>query len=137
MDIATLLQHLNWMAVIAAALSTFLIGGLWYSPLLFQKGWLETNKISREDLESQNRLLVFGLSFLLSLIMAMNLALFIGQGDLAFGMTAGFMAGFGWVSLAIAIVALFEKRTLSYILINGGYMVVSFTVMGAILGAWK
>ena len=137
MDIATVLQHLNWMAVIAAALSTFLIGGLWYSPLLFQKGWLETNKISREDLESQNRLLVFGLSFLLSLIMALNLALFIGQGDLAFGMTAGFMAGFGWVSLAIAIVALFEKRTLSYILINGGYMVVSFTVMGAILGAWK
>jgi hypothetical protein len=137
MDIATVLQHLNWLAVLTAALSTFLIGGLWYSPLLFEKGWLAANRLSREDLQSRNMPLMFGLCFLLSLIMALNLAMFIGQGDVAFGMTAGFLAGFGWVGLAIAIIALFEKRTLAYVLINGGYMVVSFTVMGAILGAWK
>ncbi len=80
--------------------------------------------------------LVFGFSLLLSLIMAFNLAMFIGKEDLSFGTTAGFLAGFGWVALSIGIISLFEKRPLKYALINGGYMVVAFTVMGAILGGW-
>ncbi len=70
--------------------------------------------------------MVFGLSFILAFIMALNLAMFIGQGDLSFGLFAGFLAGFGWVSLAIGIIAIFENRPLRYVLINGGYMIVAF-----------
>jgi hypothetical protein len=40
MDMSTAFQSLNWFAIIVAALSTFLIGGLWYSPLMFQKAWV-------------------------------------------------------------------------------------------------
>ena len=53
------------------------------------------------------------------------------------GATAGFLAGFGWVALGLAMIALFERRSWKYIVINGGYMTVSFTVMGLILGAWR
>lgn len=137
MDISTAIQNLNWLAVIVAALSTFLIGGLWYSSLLFENGWLKANNLNQEDLKNRNMPLVFGLSFLLSFIMALNLALFIGQEDFAFGVMAGFMTGLGWVTLSIGIISLFENRPLNYVLINGGYMIVAFTVMGAILGAWK
>lgn len=137
MDITTAIQNLNWLAVIAAAFSTFLIGGLWYSPLLFEKGWLNANNFNQEDLKKRNMPLVFGLSFLLSFIMSLNLALFIGQEDVVFGTIAGFMTGFGWVALAIGIISLFECRSLKYVLINGGYMIVSFTIMGVILGAWN
>lgn len=63
--------------------------------------------------------------------------MFVGKEDAAFGTIAGFMAGFGWDSFGIAIIALFENRPLKYVLINGGYMIVSCTLMGAILGAWK
>ncbi len=80
---------------------------------------------------------IFGLAFILTLLIAINLAMFIGHGDFAFGITAGFLAGFGWVALAIGVVALFENRSLKYVLINGGYMLVAFSIMGAILGAWK
>ena len=58
------------------------------------------------------------------------------QAFLAFGATAGFLAGFGWVALGFGIVAIFENRPLSYVLINGGYMTLALTVMGAILGGW-
>jgi hypothetical protein len=47
------------------------------------------------------------------------------------------MTGFGWVALSIGIISLFECRPFKYALINGGYMVVAFTMMGIILGAWK
>jgi hypothetical protein len=50
---------------------------------------------------------------------------------------AGFLAGFGWAAMGIGIVSLFERRSLSYVLINGGYLTVALTVMGVILGAWR
>lgn len=135
MDFSTVIQNLNWLAVIVAALSTFLIGGLWYS--VFEKEWIASNNFSKDSLKKRNMPLVFGLSFFLSFIMALNLAMFIGQEDVVFGTFAGFMTGFGWVALAIGIISLFENRPLKYVLINGGYMIVAFTIMGAILGIWK
>ena len=39
--------------------------------------------------------------------------------------------------MGIGIVALFERRSLKYVLINGGYLTVALTAMGAILGAWR
>ena len=57
--------------------------------------------------------------------------------SLAFGAMAGFLAGFGWAAMGIGIVSLFERRSLSYVLINGGYLTVALTVMGVILGGWR
>jgi len=39
--------------------------------------------------------------------------------------------------MGLGIVALFERRPLSYSLINGGYLTLALTLMGAILGAWR
>jgi hypothetical protein len=127
-------SQLNWLAIFTAALSAFLIGGFWYS--LFAKQWMATNNFTKEFLKERKMPFVFGLSFIFSFIMAFNLALFIGKEGIAFGGTAGFMTGFGWIFFAIAIIALFEKRSLTYMLINGGYMIAAFTSMGFILGAW-
>lgn len=135
MDFAEVIQNLNWLAIIVAALSTFLIGGIWYS--VFEKPWMEANNFTQEDLKKRNMPLVFGLSFFFSLLMSLNLAMFIGKENIVFGTIAGFLTGFGWVAFAIAIISLFENRPLKYILINSGYMIVAFTLMGAILGAWK
>ena len=135
MNFAVAIQNLNWLAIIVAALSTFLIGGLWYS--IFEKPWMAANNFSNEDLKKRKMPIVFGLSFFFAFLMSLNLAMFIGKENLAYGTIAGFLTGSGWVALGIAIIALFENRPLKYVLINGGYMIVSFTLMGAILGAWK
>jgi hypothetical protein len=71
--------------------------------------------------------------------MAFNLAMFLNdpKTNLAWGATAGFLAGFGWVAMGIGIVALFERRPFSYVLVNGGYLTVALVLMGAILGGWR
>ena len=82
--------------------------------------------------------LVFGLAFVLSLLMAANLAFFVaGVPDL--GMVIGYAvaAGLGWAAFGLSVVALFERRPLSYHLINGGYLTIAFVVMGLILGLWR
>jgi hypothetical protein len=132
------MPQINYLAVLAAAVSTFVIGGLWYSPLLFYRPWLRANGFSEADVQKGNPALIFGLAFVFSVIMAGNLAAFLASPDttLAWGATAGALSAV-WVILGIAVVALFERRPWSYILVNGGYWLVSFVIMGAILGGWR
>ena len=135
MEMHETISHLNWIAILAAASSTFLIGGLWYS--FFEKPWMAENNFTKELLQQRRLPLVFGLSFLFSFIMAFNLAMFIGEKtDISYGLMAGFLTGFGWIFFSLAVISLFEKCSVKYVLINGGYMTVAFLVMGAILGAW-
>jgi hypothetical protein len=132
-------QHLNWFAVVAAALSTFLLGGLWYSRALFGRAWMTVNGLSEQDLRQRNLPKIFGLAFVFSLLMSANLAMFLADAKTttAWGATAGLLAGFGWVALAITMIALFERKSWTYILINAGYMTTAFLLMGTILGAWR
>ena len=132
-------MHVNWLAVVGAAVATFALGGLWYSPMVFGRAWMSENNLNDEELRKRNMAKVFGLSFVFSLLMAANLAMFLAGAKTTtrWGATAGFLAGFGWVALAIAMIALFERRSWKYMFINGGYMTVAFVVMGLILGAWR
>jgi membrane-associated HD superfamily phosphohydrolase len=132
------MDKINILAVFIAALSMFLIGGLWYSKLLFGNSWLSELNEDESFLSKGNKLVIFGLSFLISVIMSFNLAAFIiGFESWYMGTLAGFLAGFVWVALSLAIIYLFERRSLKLFLINGGYIVSSFLVMGTILGLWR
>ena len=71
-------SFLNWWAILAAALSTFLIGGLWYSPAVLGKMWMRENGFKEEDMKQGNMAKIFGLAFVLGLIAAINLAMFLG-----------------------------------------------------------
>jgi hypothetical protein len=130
--------NINVLAVLAAAVSTFVIGALWYSPLLFYKPWLRANGFVEADVQKGRAGVIFGLAFVFSVIMAANLAAFLAAPGttVAWGATAGALTAV-WVVLGLAVVALFERRPWSYIFVNGGYWLVSFVMMGAILGAWR
>ena len=133
------MPHINWLAVLTAAVSSFALGGLWYSKALFGRAWMSANNLSDADLAKNNMAKIFGLSLVFSVIMAANLAAFLAEPKTtaSWGATAGFLAGFGWVALSIATIALFERRSWQYVLINGGYMTVSFVIMGLSIGAWR
>ena len=131
-------SRLNHIAIICAALSNFLIGGIWYSKLLFGKIWMRENGFTEEGMGNPNMLKVFGTTFLLSVIISYNLAFFLGsKPDLMFGLFAGLAAGLGWVSMSLGILYLFERRSFKLWLINAGYNIIAYTVLGAILGIWK
>ena len=131
------LHTLNIWAILVAALAAFVLGGLWYSPVAFHGAWKRANGFGTDHPAAGPK--IFFVAFVLSLIMAFNLAMFLNdpKTNLAWGATAGFLAGFGWVFMGIAIVSLFERRRLSYVLINGGYLTIALVVMGAILGGWR
>jgi hypothetical protein len=129
---------LNVWAILAAAVSAFVLGGLWYSPMLFAGAWKRANGFGSDNTPAATPK-VFVLSFVLSLVMAANLAMFLNDAKTTavWGATAGLLAGFGWVAMGLGIVSLFEKRPLSYVAINGGYLTLALVLMGTILGAWR
>ena len=132
------MEGLNIWAVIVAALSNFLIGGLWYSRGLLGSVWMRENGFTAESLKGSNMAKIFGLAFLLGLIAAANLALFLGPEDRPeMGALWGFAAGFGWVATFLGTIYLFERKSFTLFLINAGYSIVALTVMGIILAAWK
>lgn len=130
------LQTLNWWAILAAAVSAFGVGGVWYS-VLFGSLWKKANAFTGDPPAAGPK--TFIISFVLSLAMSFNLAMFLNdvKTTAAWGATAGFLAGFGWVAMGIAIVSQFERRPWSYVFVNGGYLTVALTLMGLILGAWR
>jgi hypothetical protein len=131
--------HINHLAVLVSALANLALGALWYSPLMFYKAWLKETKLTEAELANSKPVLTYGLTFLLALVMSYSLAFYLGDEKTTalWGTLAGFLAGFGWASLSFAIIALFEKRSLKYVLVNGGFITVYFTLIGFILGAWR
>lgn len=130
--------QLNYLAIVVAALSTFLIGGLWYSPAVFGKAWMKENGFTEESLKGGNMAKIFGVAFILGLISAVNLAMFMGpENDPVMGAMWGFLAGAGWVATFVGTHYLFERRSFKLFLINAGYSIVALTIMGIILAAWK
>jgi hypothetical protein len=142
------LGTINWLAVLVAALSSFVVGGIWYSPGLFGKAWMKDNQLTEEDVKKGNKGKVFGWTLIFSLLMAANLGMFLAPApegctgqcapevNMAWGATAGFLAGI-WTFCAFAIHSLFEQKPWRVILINGFYSIVSLTLMGAIIGVWR
>jgi hypothetical protein len=130
--------QLNYFAVLVSALSTFLIGGLWYSPAVFGKAWMKENGFKEEEMKNANMVKIFGLAFILAIISAINLAMFMGpENNPGMGALWGFLAGFGWVATFVGTHYLFERRSFKLFLINAGYSIVALTIMGIILAAWK
>lgn len=139
------MNSINWPAVIVAGISSFMVGGLWYARPVFGNTWMKEAALTEEQIKAGNKGKIFGFTFLFSLIMAFNLAMFLqdpaqaGCGpavNAQWGAIAGFLAGI-WTFSAIAIHSLFELKSWKLIFINGGYSLVALTLMGFIIGAWR
>ncbi len=130
---------INHWAVLTAALANLLIGAIWYSPILFYNSWKKENDLTDEMLQQSSPVKTYGLSFLISCLISYNLAFFLGDAnvDWQWGTTAGFLTGFGWAAAIFVIIALFEQKSWKYMLINSGYIILYFTVIGFIIGAWR
>ena len=130
------MPELNWLAVIAAAASAFLLGGLWYSKAMFLKAWQRGSGLTDDQMQKGHPAMIFGGAFLLSLVSAATFAMFLGKLPVGEATAYGFCAGLCWVAASFGINYLFERKTFTLFLVNGGYHTVQFTLYGLILGLW-
>jgi len=138
MGVDQLLAGINWIAVLVATVAAFLLGGVWYSNALFGKRWSQEIGLTEEAIGKTNMKPIFAWAFLLQFIAATTLARFLGAGSSwLIGLHTGLLIGLCWISTAYGVTYLFEQRSLRIFLINAGYYVVLFSLMGLIIGAWQ
>lgn len=129
------MSNVNILAVIVAALSSFMLGGLWYSNALFGAAWRRA--AAGPEIEGHPAK-VFGLSFVFALIAAFVYAALVPlPATSAAAVTQGALIGAGLVAASFGINYQFANRPTVLWLIDGGYHTVQFTIYGAILGLWR
>ena len=132
-----MLEMMNVWAVLAAGLSSLVLGAVWYSPLLFARPWMRESGVTEEQARAANPAKTLGVTLLLAIVGAAVFAAFLGPAPApAFATAAGFAAGLCWVAGSFGINYLFEQRSLQLFLINGGYHTLQYTLIGLVLGLW-
>lgn len=131
----------HWPSIVVAAVAAWLIGALWYSPLLFAKAWAKAHGYTPEKLAAMQATAgrAYAGSLVAFLVIAGVLHIFLshlGADSWQKGAAWGFHAWLGF-ALPIGFTAnLYSDKPLATFLIDAGYQLVYLTAMGAILGAW-
>jgi Protein of unknown function (DUF1761) len=129
-------SQINMLAVLAATVSTMVLGFLWYSPVLFGNAWMKHRGLKKEEMSGGGPM-IYILTTLTALIGALILALIVtlaGKPSIASGLTVGLLIGIS-VSVKIGMNYLFEGQKLDLYWITIGYHLVSYLVAGLIIGA--
>ena len=141
-------------SVFVAGIIIFLIGGLWYSPVLFAKRWIALQGRTVEQEKAQaaaaNMPLMYASAIITSLLIAWTLALILAHigrdpmmGELGGGVSVGhgaligFMCWLGFAATTSYATASFSGKPKQLWLIDSTYNLVSFVLAGIILAAWR
>src|SRR5262249_49496964 len=126
----------NYLAVIVSGIAYWLLGAVWYT-VLFGKQWMALEGLSEQG-PHPNMAFTFIGSFLLDVLMAFVLAQLCtwrSANTSARGASLGVLMWIGFVAPTIYTNYMYEMRSNTLFLINAGYVLVGFILMGAILGA--
>jgi Protein of unknown function (DUF1761) len=135
---------INPWAVLVSAIATMVLGFVWYSPFLFARPWMRLMGYDPDDKAKVAEMRkgagkLYGLSFVASIVSAVVLAKivdFTSVNSVFYGMKVGFGVWLGFVATVQLTGALFSKQPTRLFLINTGYQLVCYLVMGAILAVW-
>jgi uncharacterized membrane protein YraQ (UPF0718 family) len=132
--------RLNWVAILVAAIVSFLFEALWYSVFLNEwvagigrtDEWLHNSGVSPPV---QN-----AVAILCSIVVAAVLTICIQASGEQTAIRGVIVAGVIWLGFIATFVAteyIFEVRSVQLYAINTGYALIDYMIIGAIVGAWK
>jgi hypothetical protein len=135
------LAAVNWLAVVAATVALYVLGGLWYSPVLFGPGWRAGVGFVPPDGWKPGALLYFG-PLVACFVVTLATALLVTIADahsatdgVALGLIVGL--GYGAAVAGVDAIAPSHPRPGPLALIVGAYWAVGLTMVAVILTVWR
>jgi hypothetical protein len=149
MQVVQPIIQLNWLAILAAVVASFAIGGIWYGPL-FGKTWMREMGMPADAKPTGAEM---GKAFSINLAGIFLMAFVLAHDVLGWRPSAwnagpdgppaiyGFFAAFfTWLGFVIPILlngVAFESRSWKFFGIHAGYQFLSMQAMGMILTFWR
>ena len=136
-----LLSHINWLAVLVAAVAYFMLGAIWYSKALFAPKWAAAVGIDMSKPDKSKSLGMMMLaSFLLIAVSCIAIALLVVRMDLTIlssGLKLGAITGLCFATTAVSISFIYESRPTVLYFIDCGYHVVGHLAAAVIIVLWR
>ncbi len=133
---------INYLAVLVSAIAAMVIGGLWYSPILFGKLWMKLSNITKKQIEEAKKK---GMSksyivmFIATLVMSYILAHFVDYVEATTVIEAIQLAFWVWLGFIVTVLissVLWEGKPTKLFLLNIFHYLVTLGVMSIILTLW-
>ncbi len=131
---------MNYLAVVVAALASFFVGMLWYSPLLFGKVWMKLMNINEKKMKGAKKKGMVGTlitAFVTSLVTAFVLNYFIQGFSLTTGLLSTLLVWLGFFATTSLGMVLWENKPVSLYLIKASHELVSLLAMALVLLLWS
>jgi len=131
--------NVNFGAVLVSAIAAMVVGGIWYSPMVFAKPWMQLT--GRKDMNpGEGAVMGYITAFICVLITAYILAHFVvyaGATTAVQGAVTGIWAWLGFTGTSFLTTYTFSNRPKKLWAIDALQYLATFIVMGLILGAWQ
>jgi hypothetical protein len=136
--------NVNILAVIVAAVATFILGAVWYSPILFARQWTQAHGYTPDKVEEIRKRGVtraYAVSVLCYFVTAYVFALLLGSypqpTSLAQGLWLGFLTWLGFAATIGLVANMFSEKPIAVWVIDAGYQLAYLLLMGVILSVWR
>ncbi|MGE5626015.1 MAG: DUF1761 domain-containing protein [Bacillota bacterium] len=134
--------HINYLAALVAAVAAFVLGWLWYSPMLLGKAWVAANGYTPEKIAAMQKGAVraYGVSFACFVVMAVVLAVLLRITHITAvpaGAKLGLLCWLGFVATTGLTANVYSDKPLKAWGLDAGYQLVYFVVMALILTVWR
>jgi hypothetical protein len=132
--------RVNYLAILVSAVIWWVIGALWYSPVLFGNRWMQITGMTGEMAAQMSPFLVYAMPLVAYLIACYVLAYAVGYAN-ARSAGSGAMVGFwnwlGFVGAIMFVTIGFQNKPMTLWVIDAGYDLVGMLISGIILAVWK
>ncbi len=131
--------HINYVAVIVAALVPMILGAIWYAPAVFGNVWMQLVGKKPEDLQKGTLPQAYGMMFVGALVLSFVLAHVLRWANAATAINGVKVALTVWIGFVLATSAgayVFEGRPAKLYWLNNGYHGIALVIMGVILAVW-
>lgn len=126
-----------YLAILSGAIVPMILGFIWYHPKVLGNIWAKANGFTEEDLKDGNPIIYLG-AIAVAAVLSYRLSMSVSHPDDLHPFLHGMFHGGKYAGLfiaapVIALLSIFEKRNMSYFLVNAAYWVVTLAVMGGVL----
>ena len=136
------MPHINYLAVLVAGVVIFMLGGLWYSPVLFAKRWIALQGKTMEEMQAAGGSMpvMYVQALICGLVTAWVLAILLGflpVLDVMRGVKLAVICWLGFAGVTSYATALFSSKPKALWVIDSAYNLVSFIAAAVILTIWR
>jgi hypothetical protein len=134
--------HINYLAVVVATVAAFALGGVWYSPLLFAKLWVNAHGYTEEQVKAMQKSAgkAYGVSLVCQWLIALAIAVLVGYlhlDHLQQGLKLSLLVWLGFAFPLGLMANMFTEKRITVFFIDTGYQLVYLLIMGTIITAWQ